>query len=195
MEGLGRDARPALLSLFADVRCVSLECPSVSIAEMADSSVWGSASSVLHGGATAVSPQRVRGRAILFCTPGMAPAPGWAPGCWCQGGAGTITACSLLAAGSGAAKYQGQELPRPADRRALLSAGYHHPPGGRPLATAVPREDWGPLPTPPSRPGSGACLVLVSQLSPAPGSTPSSSAPAISLGLHTAVLLWFSHLS
>lgn len=54
-------------------------------------------------------------------------------------GAGTLTAGSLLAAGSGTVKYQGQELPRPADGRALLSAGHHHPSGGHPLATALLR--------------------------------------------------------
>ena len=73
---------------------------------------------------------------------------------------GTVTAAVLLVVGGGAAEHQGQELPRPADRRALLPTGHHHPAGGGPRP-AVP--SWLP-----------AC---VAQQSP--------SRPCVTLGLCT----------
>lgn len=143
----------------------------------------GSSSSALSGGATAVSPWWVPSFSSPLrwrCHLGGLQAPG------ASIGASTVTVGSLLAVGSGATKYQGQELPRPADRRALLSAGHHHPPGGCPLPTAVPRRDRGtPLPTPPLHPGSVTCLLFPScpQLLAAP-------LLSVSLGLHEAA----SHL-
>lgn len=89
-------------------------------------------------------------------------------------GTGTVTAGFLLAVGSGAAKYQGQELSRSADRRALLQAGHHHPPGRCPFPLlfsggTTPRAlAWLPSasPTCPSRLGGllATCLAAVPQL-------------------------------